>query len=54
LAARREGAARDRSLMREWAPAILATFFTVDGRSAADPAREPTRGGRPSARGRRC
>ena len=30
LAARHEGAARQASLMRDWAPAILATFFTVD------------------------
>ena len=29
LEARRAGAARRRALMRDWGPAILATFFTL-------------------------
>jgi hypothetical protein len=38
LAARRAGAARRRALMRDWGPAILATFFTVGCGPTFDPA----------------
>ena len=37
VTARREDAARQGSHMREWAPAILATFFTVDCGSTSGP-----------------
>jgi hypothetical protein len=38
LEARRAGAARRRALMRDWGPAILATFFTIGCGPTFDPA----------------